>query len=345
VVIHLDENINDVNKFCVKGTSALGIDRTFNLGQSFVTVTVYKNLHVLRRTTASHPIFVGPMFLHWDGSSITYQKFLSYLRAHLNQDCDTEVRYNEALTIASDDEKALVNALQICFPSANHLLCMIHLEENARRLLADKLGVSKSKREKVMHDVFKLLPEADDSVVFLRQANQIEEKYESELPVFVDYFKTRLRPAINKHVTARNTKSTVCWNNNNCESINHILKLTCNWTPQRLPQLVRKLEEIVRGQMQEVRRAVHGQGDFVLAPQYNKFYLQHMEWKILSDEQKANHMERLYQHLPKVQHQSEMVISDDGKLTVPNGQRLAKKPGQVKRPRSARTNSCPKSRH
>jgi hypothetical protein len=209
---------------------------------------------------------------------------------------------------------------------------MIHLEDNTRRLLADKLGVSKHKREEVMNDVFRMLPEADDSVVFMHQAEIIEEKYES-LPVFVDYFKKRLRPAINKHVTARNTKSTVCWNNNNCESINHILKLTCNWTPQRLPELVRKLEAIVRGQMQEVRRAVHGQGDFVLAPHYNKFSLQDMQWKILSDEQKANHMERLYKHQPTAQHKSEIVISADGKLKVPNGQRLAKKPGQAKRPR------------
>ena len=120
--------------------------------------------------------------------------------------------------------------------------------------------------------------------------------------------------------------------------MNHILKLACNWTPQQLPNLVRKLEVIVRGQMQEVRRAVHGQGDFMLAPQYNKFSLQDMQWKSLTEDQKSEHMKRLYDHQPKQQIQSETVVtSADGQLKVLIGQRLARKPGQIKRPRNAKT--------
>jgi hypothetical protein len=337
VIVHLDENISDIRKFCTTGSTSLGIDRTFNLGQSYVTITVYKNLHVLRSATSEHPIFVGPMFLHWDGSSITYQKFLSYLRSHIDNEVDTAVRYNDALTIGTDDEKALVKALQICFPSANHLLCMIHLQDNTRHLLCDKLGVNKQKREQIIHDVFRVLPEANDSVLFSRQADEIEEKYESELPIFVEYFNNRLRPAIEKHVNSRNKKTTVCWTNNNCESMNHIIKLTCNWTPQQLPELVRKLESVVQAQMQEVRRAVHGQGDFVLAPNYNKFRVQDMEWKCMTSEQKSDHLKRLYRYTPKGTHKTETVTSADGKLTVPNGQKVAKKPGQVTTPRNART--------
>ena len=280
------------------------------------------------------------MFLHWDGSCVTYQKFLSYLRSHLDKECNTIIRYNDELTIGSDDEKALVKALKICFPSAKHLLCMVHLEENTRRLLVDKLGTEKKKREEVLKEVFRTRPQADDSILFSRQAEEIESKYEAAVPAFVDYFRKRLRPAIEKHVIAKNSNATICWTNNNCESMNHILKLSCDWKPQRLPELIRRLESVVRGQMQEVRRALHGQGEFVLAPAYAKLGMSDMLWKQLSDQEKLEQVALLYTKRPKASRTNEdIVVSNDGKLKVPCGQRLAKKPGQRKRPRNAKTTS------
>ena len=46
----------------------LGVDRTFNLGAVFVTNFVYKNTKVIRKETGEPPIFIGPLFLHWEGS-------------------------------------------------------------------------------------------------------------------------------------------------------------------------------------------------------------------------------------------------------------------------------------
>ena len=71
VILYTDDQMKDVTKFCLTGnTSILGVDRTFNLGACYVTLTVFKNSYLLQRSTQLSPIMLGPLFLHWDG---TYQ--------------------------------------------------------------------------------------------------------------------------------------------------------------------------------------------------------------------------------------------------------------------------------
>jgi hypothetical protein len=56
VILYTEEQVKDVKNFCVTRkdssmNSILGVDRTFNLGACFVTLTVFKNNHLLRRST------------------------------------------------------------------------------------------------------------------------------------------------------------------------------------------------------------------------------------------------------------------------------------------------------
>ena len=53
---------------CAGREAVVGIDRTFNLGDFFVTTTVYRCHSVVRREGGNTQIFLGPMYLHWDGS-------------------------------------------------------------------------------------------------------------------------------------------------------------------------------------------------------------------------------------------------------------------------------------
>ena len=55
------------------------------------------------------------------------------------------------------------------------------------------------------------------------------------------------------------------WKNNSCESMNHILKLATNWKALKLPDLLNKLHKVVQLQYADVRRALHGQGNYELA--------------------------------------------------------------------------------
>jgi len=77
VVLYTEQQLADMRRFCCSAgdastRSVLGVDRTFNLGPCFVTVVVYTCRAVVRNDTRSHPTFVGSMFLHWDGHSLTY---------------------------------------------------------------------------------------------------------------------------------------------------------------------------------------------------------------------------------------------------------------------------------
>lgn len=64
----------------------IGIDRTFNLGSIYVTTIVYKNHKVVRKNTATSPIFLGPIMLHKDATYETYKTFLEHVETELDND-------------------------------------------------------------------------------------------------------------------------------------------------------------------------------------------------------------------------------------------------------------------
>jgi hypothetical protein len=73
------------------------------------------------------------------------------------------------------------------------------------------------------------LIEADTTVAFTKQVNIIESKYQAMIGPF---FTNKVIPTIKEYVyNARKTESriTLQWKNNSCESINHILKLNQDW--------------------------------------------------------------------------------------------------------------------
>jgi len=52
---------DDIKRFCTSTRGAiLGIDRTFNLGHCYVTVTTFKFLDAVRQRTNEPPVFLGP---------------------------------------------------------------------------------------------------------------------------------------------------------------------------------------------------------------------------------------------------------------------------------------------
>ena len=66
---------------------------------------------------------------------------------------------------------------------------------------------------------------------------------------------------------------TTLWTNNNCESINNVLKLYTSCKPFKLPELVPTLGEAVNAQYRETRRAILGLVNFELSEQFkNVFY-------------------------------------------------------------------------
>jgi hypothetical protein len=64
VILYTDRQLRELKYFCFRGTagSVLAVDKTFNLGNIYVTVCVYKNLALQRKRTGENPISIGPIF-------------------------------------------------------------------------------------------------------------------------------------------------------------------------------------------------------------------------------------------------------------------------------------------
>lgn len=147
VICYTDEQLtlltNAIDNGCI-----LGIDRTFNLSSCFLTVICFKCHNVDSRDTNDHPILMGSLFLSWDGNEDTYHRFLSHLQTKLKNTDHTKIVFG------SDQEKSLVNAVKSCFPQATHILCVKHLNDNARENLrkTQPTPVVNEILQKIFHD-------------------------------------------------------------------------------------------------------------------------------------------------------------------------------------------------
>ena len=97
----------NIEKFCCSGMIPLGFDKTYQLGNIFLTDSVFKNLATVNSETAEVPIFLGPFLLHTKSGD--FHPFFSCLAAKLKDvNCDH-------LIITSDDEQSLVKAITFNF--------------------------------------------------------------------------------------------------------------------------------------------------------------------------------------------------------------------------------------
>ena len=110
----------------------IGVDRTFNLGNYYVTFLVYKNQRVVRKESKKdsqkqshstdlldHPIFLGPVLLQKDATYKTYKTFLEHIETELGSDIEAvELRLPNNIEFGTDDEKALRKDIDQVFSSA-----------------------------------------------------------------------------------------------------------------------------------------------------------------------------------------------------------------------------------
>jgi len=149
--------------------------------------------------------------------------------------------------------------------------------------------------------------------------SQVISKVEEEVPLFSTYLREKLLPAIEKHIVEpRWTVGSIPlnWKNNCCEAIN--------------PDMIDKIQRIVNLQFADVRRALHGQGNFQLVPQCQHFQISHTSWVSKTKTEKDKAYENFM--TSRKRKRADFVSSTDGKLTIPKTPKLAKKPCQRIRP-------------
>ena len=127
----------------------IGVHRKFNLGPAYVTNFVYKNKKVVKKSSRDNPIFLGPVFCHWDASYFTNNTFFSHVNARL----DSNIQCID-IRIGSDDEGGLTKAIYNVFPNSTRLLCSKHIKDNVTDHIKNNLPITKDQRSDIMSNLF-----------------------------------------------------------------------------------------------------------------------------------------------------------------------------------------------
>ena len=289
VVLYTEEQLTDFKRSCCAGPlrqcTEVGVDKTFNLGPVHLTVTAYKQPSVTRKTTGDNPVFIGPMFLHGNSDFASLLPFFQHLRGQL-------IDVPSSPVFGSDDDKAQSKAIDEAFPNVKRLTCTRHLKENIQRHLCDTVGCSMADRQRIMQQIFgpKGMCYASDPVTLdIRQQNVLNVA-EVVAPTFIPYFNQRIVPMIRMNLETKILTDLPMtnrpWTNNNCESMNHVLKQVTEWKSRCMLDLILILHNVVRSQQDDLKRALIGMGNYQLAKGYEKFELQPFVWDNKSPEQK-----------------------------------------------------------
>ena len=331
VILYSDEQIEDIKNLCSTGKSVLSVDKTFNLCQMHVTVTCFKQLSVVKSDSKEAPIFIGPIFLHDNSDFDTYCHFFHHLKVKL---VDTNLK---KLVIGSDDERAMVKAITTAFPEATHILCTRHLRQNANQKLVDD-AIDKREKDKIMGMLFgeEGIINADDTVCFEQKSAEFDAYCSNSTVSFQTYFQKRLKEQLRTKVNepVRHNIVSAGWTNNNCESINHVLKQAVDWKSKSLLELVSILEKRVSGQYSELRGALLGTGEFRLADTHQQFELTKTEWVSKTKAQRLRLYKRFRNFVPT---DGRILTSTDGRTEIIAPRTLGRKPGQRKRGINERT--------
>ena len=99
------------------------------------------------------------------------------------------------------------------------------------------------------------------------------------------------------------------------------------------------LEELVKKQYIDLQRAMFGQGDHQLAPQFSKYYVPYSKWMSTTRERQEQLIKSFMSDAGVRVEASRTVTSIDGKLTVTGSPKVARKKNQLRRPRAKRTSA------
>ena len=177
---------------------------------------------------------------------------------------------------------------------------------------------------------------ADDTVCFEEKCEEVETLSQSISQSFLRYFQKRVRDNLDKKGKEPDnvTQADKQWTNNNCESLNHVLKQKNDWKSKPLLDFVQSVQELVTVQFKDLKRSLVGAGQFKLADTHKQFAVSRTVWAKKTKDEQERHYKRFRAFIVK---NPRNVISTDGESEVVVPRTKGKKNDQVKRKRTERT--------
>lgn len=150
--------------------------------------------------------------------------------------------------IGTDEEKALKKAIKLAFLFAQQTVCLRHLKNNVNNYLKDKVGLSYANRKDLIYKILGLAS-SDNSITLEKQTDELKVYIEYYAPKFTFYFEKRILPHLGDNQLG---SPDIDWTNNNCESMNHVLKILTDWKQKNLLDLVDVIYEHVCAQYKDI---------------------------------------------------------------------------------------------
>ena len=245
----------------------------------------------------------------------------------------SSITVKETFSFGCDQEKALMNAIEFCFPDTKLVLCSRHLKDNVGRYLSEKIGMKAVEVSKAKSKIFNNLLESNGVEEFDNQKIEIlreistDENGKKYLSSVID--------TIKKYVFE---KSPMVWTNNNCESLNHVIKSFTSWEILKPSSLINELEILFNCQMNDIRKAFVGEGNFYIAGNFSKSLVSREIWVNMNKRQQMKRILKIFGDITKDGTiKSNQMKSTDGKLILNRIPSLARKPGQKKRVKACKT--------
>jgi hypothetical protein len=318
IVIASDKQLHDLSRFCSSNThnkiSIVTVDPTFSLGDFECTPTTYRHLLLITRRNKVHPVFLGPVLIHYRKNFSTFLYFASTIIG-LKKDL------SNLKVFGTDGEKSLVEAFKHEFKHAIHLYCTIHMRNNVRDELRRRKfpeavikDIADTIFGKQVYSVYvEDLTDSDDEMFWdkLHECKEKCSKLEKEngcVTGFYQWFSMykaleivsgMLKPL---RIDAGLGSPPAHFTTNSSESINAILKRKKDFKNNELPEFVRKLKELIDEQERELERAVAGRGKFQFCEEFQHLQMEEAKWYEMTHQQRKKHLEKIHnEHVKQYQ--------------------------------------------
>ena len=117
----------------------------------------------------------------------------------------------------------------------------------------DTVGVSRKDRHKIKQSIFGAegVTKSDETTIFNHRLAKTAELWKKTTDKDDEYFEGRISTILKVNFESQEKVPWVRdlgdWTNNNCESINHVLKTAVDWQKRPLTSLVSKLKNVSKG--------------------------------------------------------------------------------------------------
>ena len=308
-VLATSQQLADLERFCTASpSSVLSVDPTFNLGPFYVTPTTYHNL-LVTTNRGNHPVTLGPILIHQTKTFHPFHYFASTL-----------IRLNPRLislkAFGTDGEAELIKAFSVCFPSAVHLRCTLHVRQNIKDKLRN-LSVPQSVAREFLDDIFGKqisshfeagLVDSESETTFRNALSKLQYRWnnlerscipsDSEPQFYAVFCKFKAEDIIKCVLPGVRSRAGAdpgrLFTTNSSESINHVIKQEVEWKENKLPQLISHLKTIIAQHQAELEKAIVGRGEWHFCAQYATLQVPESLWfSKMKPEAKEKHLKKV----------------------------------------------------